>query len=166
MNKTFYILGIVFSVVFFIVIAYYIDEVNSARYADLSNALNSYDPYGYSSYYSYSDSSSDITSEAGIVSALFILFFIAADILGLLKIKTRTIKVVGIIGLSLSGLFLLWAIVMLGSPGAISFDEAGAGFWLYALIMLAFSITGLIQSIVFSKRKSGGGNTSNDLLDS
>jgi hypothetical protein len=153
MNKTFYILGIVFSVVFFIVIAYYVEEVNS------------YDSYSYSSYYSY-DSSTGITSEAGIISVLFILFFIAMDILGLLKIKTRTIKVLSIIGLSLSGLFLLWAIAMLSDPGAISFDEAGPGFWLYALITLAFSITGLIQSIQFAKKKRGGGNTSNDLLDS
>jgi hypothetical protein len=165
MNKTLYILGIVFSVVFFIVIAYYIEEVNSARYADFSSALNAYDPYGYNSYYSY-DSSTGITSEAGIISVLFILFFVTMDILGLLKIKTRTIKVLSIIGLSMSGLFLLSAIVMLSDPGAMSFDEAGPGFWLYALLTLAFSITGLIQSIQFAKKKRSGGNTSNDLLDS
>lgn len=166
MNKAFYILGIVFSVVFFIVIAYYVDEVNNARYLDFSSALNSYDPYGYSSFTSYSDSSSDITSEAGLVSLLFILFFIAVDVLGLLKIKTKVVKVISIVGLSLSAIFLLWALAILSSPGGLSFDEVGPAYWLYALVILAFSITGLIQSIVFQKRKRSVGNSSNDLLNS
>ena len=165
MNKALYIVGIVFSFVFFCVSAYYVEEVSSARIMDI---FSSYDSFGgYGSYSSYnSTSASDLTTEAGLIALFFLLVVIFVDIMGMLKVKTKTSKVFTIIGLALGGIFLLWDIVMLTSPDSISYDEAGVGFTFYALIVLAFSIVGLVQSIRFGKQKTGVKNPRNDLLDS
>jgi hypothetical protein len=165
MNKALYIVGIVFSFVFFCVSAYYVEEVSSARIMDI---FSSYDSFGgYGSYSSYnSTSASDLTTEAGLIALFFLLVVIFVDIMGMLKVKTKTSKVFTIIGLALGGIFLLWDIVMLTSPDSISYDEAGVGFTFYALIVLAFSIVGLVQSIRFGKQKTAVKNPSNDLLDS
>ncbi len=170
MNKAFYIIGIVFSVIFLILGAYYAEEVQSAKWDSIFN-YSGYD-YGYTNYssYSYSSSYKDLSVEASLWSLVFFLFFIASDLLGLIKIKTRTAKVISIIGLSFSGIFLLWNFAVLFSDGGISFDEVYPGWLLYCLIMLAFSIIGLIQSVRFSR----GGRPSpvavnsenKDLLDS
>lgn len=165
MNKALYIVGIVFSFVFFCVSAYYVEEVSSARIMDIFSSYDSFE--GYSSYSSYnSTSASDLTTEAGLIALFFLLVVIFVDIMGMLKVKTKTSKVFTIIGLALGGIFLLWDIVMLTSPDSISYDEAGVGFTLYALIVLAFSIVGLVQSIRFGKQKKMVKNPSNDLLDS
>jgi hypothetical protein len=167
MNKALYIVGIVFSFVFFCVSAYYVEEVSSARIMDIFSNYDSFGGYSsYSSYNSYSTSASDLTTEAGLIALFFLLVVIFVDIMGMLKVKTKTSKVFTIIGLALGGIFLLWDIVMLTSPDSISYDEAGVGFTFYALIVLAFSIVGLVQSIRFGKQKTGVKNPSNDLLDS
>lgn len=167
MNKVFYIIAMVLSVVFAVVIVYYVEEVSSARFEYImSSTYSSYDTYGtYTPSYTSSSSYEEITQQAGLISLLFFLFFIATDILGLLKVKTKTTKVLSIIGVSFGGLFLIWDIMMIASPGAMTFDEVGGGFFLYVFIALAFSIVGLIQSIRFAngKTKTVGGN---DLLDS
>lgn len=177
MNKAFYIVGIVFSVIFMGIISYYAEEVSDARWDYLDSMYSSYDyDYGYSSYnYSmFSDNDDDLTVEGGLWSLFFIFSFIAIDLLGLLKIKTTTVKVLSIIGLSLSGIFLLWDIVMILNPSGISFDEVQPGFAFYATVMLAFTIVGLVQSVRFQKRQqqpsvsTSASNTSEekDLLDS
>ena len=168
MNKALYIVGIVFSFVFFCVSAYYVEEVSSARIMEMFSSFDSYGGYGssYSSYSYLSSSASDLTTEAGLIALFFLLVVIFADIMGLVKIKTKTSKVFTIIGLALGGLFLLWDAVMLASPSSISYDEAGIGFTFYALIALAFSIVGLVQSVRYGKRKTTVKNPSNDLLDS
>lgn len=168
MNKAFYIISLVFSVVFAVIIIYYIEEVSSARidYIFSSYPSSSYDTYGaYTSSYASPSYYEEYTQQAGLISLFFILFFITTDILGLLKVKTKTTKVLSIVGISIGGLFLIWDIMMIGSPGAMTFDEVGPGFFFYMLIVLAFSIVGLIQSVRFSNRKtkSVGGS---DLLDS
>jgi len=164
MNRALYIIGIVFSLVFFIVAAYYVDEVSSARYSYLFSS--SYDTYNSYSSMLYSDGSSDLTMEAGMVSMFFFLYFIFADIMGIVKVKTTTMRVFGILGLSITGLFFLWNIGMLSSPSSMSFDEVGIGFMFYCFISLAFSIVGLIQSVRFKKRKGKIGIPSKELLDS
>lgn len=58
-----------------------------------------------------------------------------------------TAKVMSIIGLSISGLFLLATLVPIGDPGSASFDEFGPVLILYAIIMLAFCIVNLVQAI-------------------
>jgi hypothetical protein len=175
MNKAFYIVGIVFSLIFMGIISYYAEEVSDARWDYLDSMYSSYD-YGYSSYnYSmFSDNDDDLTVEGGLWSLFFIFSFIAIDLLGLLKIKTTTVKVLSIIGLSLSGIFLLWDIVMILNPSGISFDEVQPGFAFYATVMIAFTIVGLVQSVRFQKRQqqpsvsTSASNTSEekDLLDS
>lgn len=173
MNRAFYIIGIVFSVIFLFVVSYYIAEVSKARIDDLFSSFNNYSYDSYSSYSSYSSSgrAEAYTSEAAMWSLFFFLVFIAIDLLGLLKVKTKTTKVLSIIGLSISGIFLLWNFAVMSSPGSLSFDEVGPGWAFYCLIMLAFTIIGLVQSVRYSKRtinggSTGVGNTNKDLLDS
>ncbi|MCR9174311.1 MAG: hypothetical protein NXI10_17570 [bacterium] len=168
MNRAFYIVGIVFSVIFFFVCGYYIAEVHDARMMDLFAS----GPYGsYDLYSSFgSGIAESLTEEAGMVSLFFFLSFITIDLLGLLKVKTSTAKVMSIIGLAISGIFLLWNFAMLSSPGSLSFDEVGVGFLLYCFIMLAFTIVGLIQSVKYAKNQ-GQGTTAQvkeqvDVLDS
>lgn len=146
MNKALYIIGIVFAIIFLIVVGYYTNEVSKARITSLFSSL---------SYYDYdigaSRSASKLTVQVGIWSLVFFLFYITMDILGLIKVKTRTAKVFSIIGLSFSGIFLLWNLAMLSSPGSIAFNEVSPGWMIYCLLMLAFSIVGLVQSIRFAR---------------
>jgi len=165
MNRAFYIVNIVLSFVFFFVCAYYIAEVSKAQFEEYMSYSNP-DLALYLSDYSTGTYSS-ITREAAIVSVFFILSFLVGDLLGVLKVKTKTMKVMGIIGLSVSGIFLLWDFAIMASPGALSFDEVGGAFMFYSIIMIAFSIIGLIQSIRFIKHKSKQVvYRSADLLDS
>ena len=152
MNKALYIVGIVFSVIFLILSVGYADEVNSASYSSyFYDSYNSYGSYDYN-YYDYGSSASDLTMEAALWSLFFFLSFIAIDLLGLIKVKTKTTKILSIIGLSLSGMFLLWNFAVLSSPGALSFDEVAPAWVLYCLMMHVFSFLGLIQSIKFGRK--------------
>ncbi|HLP53691.1 MAG TPA: hypothetical protein VK151_01625 [Fluviicola sp.] len=166
MNKAFYIASIVLSVAFLIVVGVYIDMVESERLSYFLNSYDSYSPYSsYSSMYTY-DYSSEYTFEGALISLLFILFFLTTDLLGLMKVKTKTTKVLSIIGLSLGGIFLFVDVIMILSPDSSSFDEGGGGLLFYGLIVLAFSIVGLIQSVRYGNQKKSVKNPSNDLLDS
>lgn len=160
MNKGFYIGGIVLSFILFILSLYYMAEINLARYSEFAEMMDNDYNYGY---YGLSTVSSDLTMEIATISLVFFLFYIASDILGLVKIKTTTTRVFSIIGLSITFIFILWDFAVLSSPSAMSFDEVGIAWLLYALIMLAFSIVGLVQSIRFGK---GGNLVSSDILDS
>lgn len=163
--KAVYIVGIVLSVIFLFVIGFFVAEVESARY---SSYYNPYDTYGsYNSYSSYNNGS-DETMLGAIVSFFFFSFFIFSGIIGLIKVKTTTNKVFSIIGLSISGIFFLWNLLMMFSPGALSFDEVGIGFVFYCFIMLAFMIVGLVQAIKFAKPSINVASSipSRDLLDS
>jgi len=153
MNKAFYISSLVLSALFSVIVLYYIDLVASARFSSW-----------YSGYY---DSGSGETEEAGLISLFFFLFFITTFLLGLIKIKRVTNRVLSIIGLALSALFLLWDLVMLSSPSGLSFDEVGIGFFFFTPVIMAFSIVGIIQSNRFKRQgvlyKQ---NVESDLLDS
>lgn len=171
MNRAFYIVGIVFSVIFMVVTGYYAEEVDSAKMYDLFSSY-SYDSYSsYSSYYS-SGLAESYTSEAATWSLFFFLSFIAIDLLGLLKVKTTTVKVLSIIGLSLSGIFLLWNFVVLSSPGSVSFDEVAPAWIFYTMVMLAFTIIGVVQSSRYYSKASSMSTSiqdskqTSDLLDS
>lgn len=161
------------SVVFMFVIAHYSAEVSSARLDYLFSDIYNYSSYGYDSYSSYSSSREyeDLTFDAALWSMIFFLLFIAIDLLGLLKIKTKTTKVFSIIGLSISGIFLFWNFGVMSSPGSMSFDEVSPGWMFYSLIVLAFSIIGLVQSIRYQKKitnatVSNSEASTSDLLDS
>jgi hypothetical protein len=170
-NKAFYITGIVLSVIFFFLIALYAEETSSARYSDYYSYSSYSDYNSYNSYRSYGSSASEYTTEAALWSILFFLFFVATDILGLIKIKTKTTKVLSIIGLSISFIFLLWNFGVLSSPSSMSFDEVAPAWILYSFIFLAFSIIGLVQSVKYGASKkaplqsSKSSIGSKDLLD-
>ena len=172
MNKAFYIVGIVFSIIFLFMGAYYAEEVSSAKWSSIFNSYSSYSDYGYSYGSLFEDDYKDITVTAGLWSLFFFASFITIDLMGLLKVKTKTTKIFSIIGLSLSGIFLLWNFGVLSSPGSMSFDEVYPGWAFYCLVMLAFGIVGLVQSVRYSKAQNNVGmspaNTTDkgDLLDS
>ena len=172
MNKAFYIVGIVLAVIFMILGGYYSELVSDAKWASIFSSF-SYSDYGYN--YGYdSGIDDDYTVEMGLWSLLFFLSFITVDLLGLIKVKTKTVKILSIIGLSLSGIFLLWNFGMISSPGSLSFDELYPAWVFYSMVMLAFGVVGLIQSIRFEKHKNAVHvqplvevkDQSKDLLDS
>lgn len=147
------------SVVFLIITGYYIIEVIDARFSFL---------FSDNEYYSNStiNRSGSLTTEVGLLSLLFFSFFLTVFLFSLLRIKTRTSKIFSIIGLSLTGIFLIWNIAMLISPSSMSFDEVGGGWIFYGVIMLTSTIVGLVQSV----RQVNGGSlkkrtVTNDLLD-
>lgn len=115
------------------------------------------------SYYSYSSGSdrADITQEGALVTLLFMLYLLMTCVMNLVKVKTMTSKVMSIIGLSISGLVLLVNVLMLGDPGGASYDETGPVFTLYSIVMLAFSIVFLVQSV----KASGTGTQSAPVID-
>lgn len=144
--RAFYIIGIILSVVFVIVTGYFLEEYQSARW----------------SYYDYTYGSSgndtmyykmrEITFTWAVVSLFFFLYYIAVDIVGLIKIKRATTKVLSIIGLSISGIMLAWNFLVMSSPSGISVDEVGGAWVLYAFMYLAFSIVGLVQAVKWRNR--------------
>lgn len=154
MNRALYIVGIVFSVIFSGVISYYADEVDNARWNSYYDSFSSYSDYSYDYSYMFNSDDEDLTVEAGLWSIFFILSFITIDLLGLLKVKTKTTKVLSIIGLSFSAIWLIWSFGMLSSPGSMSFDEVQPAWAFYATLMLAFTIVGLVQAVRYHKRKS------------
>ena len=165
--RALYIVGIVLSFIFLFVIGYFIAEVESARFMSYYNYDYS-NPY--SSYSSYIDYGADDTFLGAIVSFFFFAFFILAGILGLIKTKTKTNKVLSIIGLSLSGIFFFWNVLVMVDPGALSYDEVGGGYILYNLVMLAFMIVGLVQAVRYTKRLAANTSITSaagaDILDS
>lgn len=173
MKKAFNITGMALTLIFAIVIFYYMDEVDSARSSSYLSSYSNYssysDPYSYSSpysssYSSYSDSYEEITEEAGVVSLFFLLFFLAIFLINLLKLKTKTVKILSIIGLSLTGIWLIWDFLMISDGGALSFDEVGPGFLFYNFIVMAFTIVGTIHAFRESKMIHDFGNTGADIL--
>lgn len=169
MNKALYSIGIVFSVVFFCVAAYYIEEVSTAEsiaFVSSMSRYGGYDAFDASYATMLEEGAAGFTMEAGTISLFFFGYFLFTDLMGLLRVKTRTMRVLAIIGLSLGAVFLVWDCMMLTSPRALGFDEVGPGFLLYALIALAFSIVGLVQSVRFSKHGNRLGSPRQDLLDS
>ncbi|MBI4929945.1 MAG: hypothetical protein HY841_04220 [Bacteroidetes bacterium] len=150
MMRITYILAIVVSLFFGVLILDYIVRVNAARSEQLYEMMNSYSSGSedsYNSYNSYDDERDNrLTSEAGMMSLFFFLFFLALGILTLIKLKTKTMKIISIIGLALTVIMSAWNAVMMGSPGAISFDEVGIVWVLYAVVLLTFSIIGTIHA--------------------
>lgn len=152
--KAINIIGICLAVILLPVCAYYIDATSTARWA-------SWDWYGdFNSY--YGPSASDVTLEAAGISILFVGYFIYQSILNLTKIKTPASKVMGIIGICLMGIAFLVNIMMMASGGGATYDEAGAIHVFVSLIMIAFSIVFLVQTVNFDKKALANNN---DIID-
>jgi hypothetical protein len=143
MNKAFYISSLVLSILFGFIIIYYIVLVSHSRYPDSFWDVNDY--------YKLNETVAK-TKEGALISLLFFSFFMITFLLGLIKIKRVTNKILSIIGLSLSALFLLWDLVMLSSPSNLSFDEVGIGFFFFTPVIAAFSIVGIVQSTRFKRQ--------------
>jgi hypothetical protein len=141
MLRTFYLLSIIFCIVLFIISGLYMGKVAGAR---------SYNSYSYNSYepISYDDDhrDEDLTIEAGQLSLPFFGFFLVLAFITLIKLKTKIMKVLSIIGLILCSGMILWALVMMDSPGGVSFDETGGGWIFFTLVQLAFSIVGTVHA--------------------
>ena len=105
----------------------------------------SYD-YGYDDSYYYEEMADSATRMGGFISLAYMLISAAAFLLALLKIKTKTMKVISIIGLSLAGLFLLWSFMPISSPGAAGFDEVGGAFGLAGIALLGLHVVGMIHA--------------------
>lgn len=165
MGKTLYLIGIILAVIFFFVCGYYYVEAVKATDRMYASYM-----YG-SSFLPTGPSREDVTTEIALLSLFFFTSFISIDIIGLINIKTKTMKVFGIIGLSLSGVFLFWNFAMMSSPGGMSFDEVGPAWLLYSLIMTMITIIGLVQSIRYANKLKSGqvpslNEDTTDLLDS
>jgi predicted ferric reductase len=138
------IIGLALVFVMFIITGFYINEVSSTRwssYLDFDYMFNS-------------SRVAALTTEAVMIMLVFVLFYTAAYIANLIKVKTTTSKVMAIIGLSFSFIVLLTCFGVLAEPRAMSFDESGGVFIFYGIINLAFFIVHLVQSVVVLKRKT------------
>lgn len=138
--KILYIIGLVLTVAFGILIFYYAEECSSAKWDAIFADIYG---YGYSNY----GRASDITMEGGLINMIFLVFYAFLFSFSLKKLKTMTAKVMSIIGVALTGIFLLWDILMVSDPGGLSYDETALGFLGYAVVMLAFCIVNLVQSV-------------------
>lgn len=134
MARAFNIIGIVLSFVLAFVTIYYATEASMAWWDD------------------YGPSRKELTVEGGSISLVLILFFVALNIINLVAVKTMTSKVMGIIGISLTGIILLLNVLMLIEPRNISIDEMGIATFFYCFIALAWSIVGLVQAVIYLKR--------------
>ncbi len=137
----------------FIAIGFTIDvsQKRSWNYGYLNDYESAYQTGGdYNTAYGYVDDNYDAIDEAtqvaGLICMVYFLFLLTYSILGIVKIKTTTMKVFSIIALSLTGIFILWDIIMITNPSGLSFDEVGPAFIIFMFFGLAYSIIGTVQS--------------------
>ena len=145
------IIGIIISILLFPLVIYYIEEVNTARW-------RSWDIWDTG--FSYTGpSAADLTFEGALFLLGITLFMVFQNIFNIVKVKTMTAKVLGIIGVSLIGLALLYNLLMLAEPRNVSFTEGGPLWLIVGLLMLAFSIVFLVQSVIWHKKKNAKDET-------
>ena len=153
--RAFFITACVLTLIYIVAAFGIVSQVSSARNMAFYEMLNdyssdsyTYDDYSYDSGYSdmYEDEAESGTRLGGIISVVFMLISAVIFMLALMKIKTKTMKVMSIIGLSISGLFLLWGFLPMTSPSGVSFDEVGPAFGLAGIAILAFNIVGTIHA--------------------
>lgn len=142
--KAINIIGIVLGIAVVPIAIYYLEETSRARWASW-DFFNEYSSYS-------GPTAAEVSLEAGSVCMLFGLFFIYQCITNMVKVKTMTTKVMSIICLSLIGLAFLFNLVFILSDGGATFDEGGQIWMIAGVIMLAFSIVFLVQSIQFANK--------------
>lgn len=134
-----------------------------SRYYDRMTYSQNIDPYGYDSY-DYGDPAYVTSTYVAVgMSMGFFVFAIVFSILNVTLVKTKTSRVLGIIGLSLTVLMTIWGIMALSSPRSMSFDEIGGAWVFYGVIMLTFSIIATVQAFRYHNQKNppvafGAGN--------
>lgn len=147
--RAFFIAACVLTLIYIVASIAIADEVRSARWSSYDYSYDSYDSYGYDSYSyydDYEDDADDYTRMGGIVSVFYMLISAGAFVLALMKIKTQTMKVISIIGVSIAGLFFLWSMLPLASPDSISFDEIAPAFVFAAMALLGLHIVGIVHA--------------------
>ena len=147
--RAFFLVALVFTLIYMIVAGVFTGAASTYRTLSyMDSYTSSYGDSGYSDYYSsgYDDAEENATRTGGLLSAVFLLIFDVVFLLGLIKIKTKTMKVISIIGLSLTTIMMAWAVMVIGSPGSLSFDEVGPAFICYGVVLLAFNIIGVIHA--------------------
>lgn len=145
--RAFFITTCVLSLIYIVVafgIASVVQSYEWSSYSsyDTYDSYSSYDPYSYD----YDNEADKATQAGGVISVIFMLISAVVFMLALMKIKTKTMKVISIIALSISGIFLLWGFLPMTSPGGVSFDEVGPAFALAGVALLAFNIVGMIHA--------------------
>jgi hypothetical protein len=145
--RALYLSALVLTLGFIVADIYYINEVSDARWDSYYNNVYNYDdPYGYNSYsYDYSAGESE-TEEAGWITMAFLVFYGVLYVMSLLLIKTTTMKVFSIIGISLTGIMMAVDFMSIANPGSMSYDEVGPVFIIFAVAMLAFGIVGTVHA--------------------
>lgn len=138
--KALNIIGIILGIGIFPLVYVYIEKVNEARWMgiDWPEYIGGQPSFN-------GPSATEITSEGALIILFILVFFILQNIMNLVKVKRATSKVLSIIGVSMSGIFLLYALLILMKPTHLSFDEGGQSFMLPGLMMIGFSIVFLIQ---------------------
>lgn len=122
-----------------IAFAYMIASIVMVIYTkDLRNDY--YSTYDYS-YDDYGDRPYVATTRLmGALSALALFFYIFLYIYGMVKAKTTTVLVIGIIGLLFTAIAMLFDLFMVIEARSTSFDEIGPLFSTWAFFMMAFCI--------------------------
>ncbi len=150
MMRAFSIIAIIASLVLIIGTVGFIHEVSCDRSAASYEMISSYstDSSGEDSseYDRYESEAADATRVGAIFSIIVLAFLNTTYFLSLLKIKTKTMKVISIIGLSLGGILMLFSFMPMSSPRNCSFDEVGAFYAIFGIVSLTFSIIGTIHS--------------------
>lgn len=157
MSRALHIIGIIASLILFVLIIFYVQKVFVER-------INSFD---WNTFDSSIGSANNATREGAFVIGLFFIYYLFLFLWGMLKIKRTTYKVIAIISTVVTLGMLIWDSIMFNSPSHISFDEVAPAFMLYAVFILAFSITGLVQAFRAKKQNlKAQGMSESDLLDS
>lgn len=141
------------------VIIYLMKLTDQARYREIMASFP--DPDG-NYMHSSGDSIGAITTKAAMIMLLFLSFFIYLNIVNIIRVKTSITRSLGILGLTLIILGVLYDFLILASPRHISFDEGGLVYFIGAVLMCVFSIVFLIQSYKSNQNKQ---KTDSEILD-
>ena len=139
------IFTIIASFIFIVIYAIFIKTVSDAKLEVLLDKLT-YDPYSTPRYADSFGDSIKLTRNAGIICMLFLLFYAMVGVITLIKLKTKTMKIISIIGVSFTAIMLIWDLLVISSSGAITFDEVGRTYILFGLMQLSFSIVGTVHA--------------------
>jgi len=137
-----YILSIVLSIVYGVVIVYFADEISGLRWFAFEQARS-------------------VNEIASIVSEAFNLFYVLVFCFTFKYIKRTTSLVISIIGLSIVGIAFLFNLAAI--MNGFWFDHLGIFLIFMTPVLLAFSIVNLVQAVIYNKRSVVNQKTIDDL---
>jgi serine/threonine protein kinase len=107
------------------------------------------------SYYDYHEGIVQWSIIAGLGTIFYSVFCLITYLIVRLRIKTKTVGVLSIIGIVLCVLIIVWSLLMISSAH-IDIDEVYPYFIIFALINLSFLIKLIIQIVSSGGSKSAG----------